>query len=50
MYTAALYKGITTVKEIHLPSNLDRITMKQKFADEALKLAITTLKESRLAL
>ena len=48
MYTAALYKGITTVKEIHLPSDLDRITMKERFAQEALKLAISVLKENRL--
>ena len=48
MFTATLYKGITTVKEIHLPSDLDRITMKEKFADEALKLAISVLKENRI--
>ena len=50
MYTATLYKGITTVKQILLPQNLDRVTMKQKFADEALKLAISTLKENKLAI
>jgi len=49
MYTATLYKGITTVKEIRLQSDLDRITMKQKFANEALKLAISVLKEERIA-
>lgn len=48
MYTAVLYKGITTVKEVRLPSELDRVTMKEKFADEALKLAISVLKENRL--
>lgn len=49
MYTATLYKGITTVKEVRLPSDLDRVTMKQKFADEALKLALSTLRENKLA-
>ena len=49
MFTAVLYNGITTVKEVRLPSNLDRITMKQKFADEALKLALSTLKENRIS-
>lgn len=49
MYTATLYKGITTVKEVRLPSDLDRITMKEKFADEALKLALSILKENKIA-
>ena len=48
MYTATLYKGITTVKEVRMQSTLDRITMKEKFADEALKLAISVLKENRI--
>ena len=48
MFTATLYKGIITVKEVRLPSDLDRITMKQKFADEALKLALSTLRSNKL--
>lgn len=49
MFTSVKYKGIVTVKEIRLPSDLPRKEMKQKFADEALKLAISTLKENRIA-
>ena len=49
MFTSVLYNGITTVKEVRLPSDLDRVTMKEKFAQEALKLAILVLKEERIA-
>jgi len=49
MYTSFKYKGTVTVKEVHLPSDLPRIEMKQKFADEALKLAISVLKDNRIA-
>lgn len=48
MFTAVLYNGITTVKEVRLPSNIDRVTMKQKFTDEALKLAVSTLRSNKL--
>ena len=49
MFTSVRYNGITTVKEIHLPPDLSRIEMKQKFADEALKLALSILKDNRIA-
>jgi PncC family amidohydrolase len=49
MFTSVRYNGITTVKEILLPPDLPRIEMKQKFADEALKLALSILKDSRIA-
>ena len=49
MFTSVRYNGITTVKEIHLPPDLPRIEMKQKFADEALKLALSILKDNRIA-
>ena len=49
MFTSVRYNGITTLKEIHLPPDLPRIEMKQKFADEALKLALSVLKDNRIA-
>lgn len=49
MYTAVLYNGITTVKKVLLPSNLPRIEMKHRFADEALKLALSILEDNRIA-
>lgn len=48
MYTSFKYKGVVTVKEIRLPSDLPRKEMKQRFADEALKLAISILKDNRI--
>ncbi len=49
MYTSVKYNDIVTVKEIRLPESTPRIEMKQKFADEALKLALATVKENRIA-
>ena len=49
MYTSVKYNDIVTVKEIRLPESSPRIEMKQKFADEALKLALATVKENRIA-
>ena len=49
MYTSVWYKNIVTIKEVRLPSNLPRIQMKQKFADEALKLAISRIQENKIA-
>lgn len=48
MYTAVLYNGITTVKEIRLNPNIERIEMKQRFASEALKLVLSVLSENRI--
>lgn len=49
MFTAVKYNGIVTVKEVRLSPDLPRIEMKQKFADEALKLALSILKDNRIA-
>ena len=49
MYTSVKYNDIVTVKEIRLPKSTPRIEMKQKFADEALKLAVAVLKDNRIA-
>ena len=48
MYVSLKYNGIVTVKEIRLPEATPRIIMKQKFADEALKLALSVLKDNRI--
>ena len=49
MFTAVKYNGIATVKEVRLSPDLPRIEMKQKFSDEALKLALSVLKDNRIA-
>ncbi|MBP3821306.1 CinA family protein [bacterium] len=49
MFASVKYKGIITVKEIRLPQYYSRIKMKQRFSDEALKLAISVLKNNRIA-
>ena len=49
MFTAVKYNGIATVKEVRLSPDLPRIEMKQKFSDEALKLALSILKDNRIA-
>ena len=48
MYTSVFYKGITTVKEVRLSSDIPRIEMKQQFCDQALKLALLVLNENRI--
>ena len=48
VYISAKYKGITTVKEIRLSPNLSRIQMKEEFANQALKLAISLLEDNRI--
>ncbi len=48
MYTAVLYKGITSVKEIRLNPDIERTKMKERFASEALKLSISVLSENRI--
>lgn len=47
-FISVKYKGIVTVKEIQLSPNLERIEMKKRFADEALKLAISIVSENRI--
>lgn len=49
MYSAVKFKGITTVKEVRLSQDLTRIELKKKFSDEAFKLALSVLKDNRLA-
>lgn len=48
VYISTRYNGIVTIKEVKLPPQTPRIEMKQKFADEALKLAISTLTDNKL--
>ena len=49
MYTSVYYNGIVAVKEVRLPSNIERKEMKQRFADEALKLAVSVLNNNRIS-
>ena len=49
MYVSVYYNGIVTVKEVRLPSNIERKEMKQRFADEALKLAVSVLNNNRIS-
>ncbi len=48
-FISVKYKGIVTIKEIRLPSDIERIEMKKRFADEALRLAISIVSENRIA-
>ncbi len=48
VYISLKYNNIVTIKEIKLPPETPRIEMKQRFADEALKLAISTLTSERI--
>ena len=48
VYISAKYNGITTVKEIRLNPNLSRVKMKEEFANQALKLAISILEDNRI--
>ncbi|MBR6722810.1 CinA family protein [bacterium] len=48
VYISAKYNGITTVKEIRLSPDLPRIQMKEEFANQALKLAISLLEDNRI--
>ena len=48
-FISVKYKGIVTVKEIRLPSDIERVEMKKRFADEALKLALSVVSENRIA-
>ena len=49
VYISIKYKNIITVKEVRLNANLSRIEMKEEFANQALKLAISIIEENRLA-
>ena len=48
VYISAKYNGITTVKEIRLSPDLPRVQMKEEFANQALKLAISLLEDNRI--
>ncbi len=48
VYISIKYNNIVTIKEIKLNSKTPRIEMKKLFADEALKLAISTLTSERI--
>ena len=47
-YIGIYYKKIIAVKEIRINPQNPRIEMKQRFADEALKLTLSVVKENRL--
>ena len=49
MYIGIKYNGIPSVKQVLLPSDLNRIQMKEKFARLALDYALQLLKDNRLA-
>lgn len=49
VYISLNYKGITTIKEVKLPSNLTRTQMKEEFANQALKFAVLHLCKDRIA-
>ena len=48
VYISVKYNNIITIKEINLSPQIPRIEMKERFADEALKLAIDTLTKIRI--
>lgn len=47
-FISVKYKGVIAIKEIRLPSEIERVEMKKRFADEALKLAISVVSENRI--
>lgn len=48
VYISLKYMGITTIKEVRLSPELSRIQMKEEFANQALKLAVSTLMSDRI--
>lgn len=48
VYISVQYKGIVSIKEIKLSPEIPRIEMKKRFADEALKLALSILTSDRI--
>ncbi len=49
VYIGLNYKGITTVKEVKLPSSSTRLQLKEEFANHALKFAVLHLCRDRIA-
>lgn len=43
VYISVRYRGIVTIKEVKLSSDIPRVEMKKRFADEALKLVLSVL-------
>lgn len=48
VYISVKYKGIVTIKEVKLPPDIQRVEMKEAFANHALSLAISTLSGNKL--
>ncbi len=48
VYISMKYNNITTVKEVKLSPNISRKEMKEQFANQALKLALSTLLNNKL--
>jgi PncC family amidohydrolase len=48
VFISAKYNGITTVKKFRLNPNLPRVQMKEEFANQALKLAISLIEDNRI--
>lgn len=48
-YIGIFYKNIITVKEIKINPSIPRIEMKQRFTQEALKIALSVVSENRLS-
>jgi len=49
VYISIRYKSIVTIKEVRLSPSLPRRKMKEEFANQALSLALSTLKSVKLA-
>ena len=48
VYISVRYKSIVTIKEIRLSPNTERKKLKEEFANQALKLALSVLRENRI--
>lgn len=48
VYISVRYKSIVTIKEIRLSPNTERKKLKEEFAHQALKLALSVLRENRI--
>ena len=48
VYISMRYNGIVTIKEVKLSPDIPRKEMKERFANEALKLALSTLTTDRI--
>lgn len=48
VYISVRYRGIVTIKEVKLSSDIPRVEMKKRFADEALKLVLSVLTSDRI--